>query len=380
MRGQMTKSKLYFVSARNTKWLYQDSLPGKYERMLKGFDFEGCIDRDEWVAVKVHWGSEGAFRPIRSTFIRKTVDRIRGAGGDPFITETVRIPGLDYLRVANYNGISQETCGAPLVLADGLYGADNILIDSGPLVGKLAVASVIHDVPAMVVLSHFKGHVQSGFGGALKHLSMGGVSARHRSCKGKGRGGIHLSTPERMSWDKTKCTFCMACVEVCPRKALSIEKTKLKIDERLCWACGRCARVCPTGALFDPIDLTEFQLRLMEGVKAVLSTFKKGKIIYVNLMLDIQPECDCMPGADVAIAQDIGILIGDDPVAIDQASLDMVNAQDPLPNSLASDLGLKPRGKLLADLHRPDPQVCLDEAHRLGLGRKEYEVIAIDGT
>jgi len=58
----------------------------------------------------------------------------------------------------------------------------------------------------------------------------------------------------------------------------------------------------------------------------------------------------------------------------------MVNAQDPLPNSLASDLGLKPRGKLLADLHRPDPQVCLDEAHRLGLGRKEYEVIAIDGT
>jgi len=374
----MTKSKLYFASARNTKWLYSDSMPGKFERMLAQYKFEKYIKKGEWVAVKIHWGSEGAFRPIRATFIRKTVDRVRSAGGDPFIAETVRIPGLDYLRVANYNGISQETCGAPLVLADGLYGADNILVKSGPIIGEVAVASVIHDVPAMIALSHFKGHIQSSFGGALKHLSMGGVSARHRFKKGTGRGGMHCLTPDRIGWDKSKCTFCMACVEVCPRKALTIERKKLKIDERLCWACGRCARVCPTGALSDPIDPEDFQRRLMEGAKGVLSTFKKDKIIYINVMLDIQPECDCMPGADVAITQDIGILIGDDPVAIDQASLDMVNAADPLPNSLASDLGLKPGGKLLADMHRPDPQFGLDEAARLGLGSKEYEIIELE--
>ncbi|MBN2208938.1 MAG: DUF362 domain-containing protein [Candidatus Coatesbacteria bacterium] len=370
----MTKSKLYFVSARNTKWLYQDSLPGKFERMLAQFRFENYIKKDEWIAVKIHWGSEGAFRPIRATFIRKTVDRIKAAGGDPFITETVRIPGLDYLHVANYNGISQETCGAPLVLADGLFGNDNILVESGPLIGKVAVASVIHDVQAMVVLTHFKGHIQAGIGGALKHLSMGGISARHRSCKGTGRGGMHLMTADRMKWDKKLCTFCMACVEVCPCKAASFEDKKLKVDDKRCWACGRCARVCPNGALFDPIDVSEFQLRLIEGAKAVLSTFQKDKIVYVNCMLDIQPECDCMPGADVAVSQDVGILIGDDPVAIDQASLDMVNAQNPLPNCLASDLGLKPGGRLLSDLHRPDPQIGIDEAVRLGLGRKEYEV------
>lgn len=371
----MSKSKLYFVSARNTKWLYRDSLPGKFEHMLAQFKFEDYIQKEDWVAVKIHWGSEGAFRPIRATFIRKTVDRVRSVGGDPFIAETVRIPGLKYLHVANYNGISQETCGAPLVLCDGLYGNDNILVESGPYLGEAAVASVVYDVPAMVVLSHFKGHIQAGFGGALKHLSMGGVSARHRECKGKGRGGMHGLTPDRMKWDKKACTFCMACVEVCPRKAMTFEKKTLKVDEMLCWACGRCARVCPTGALVDPIDVTEFQFRLMEGAKAVLSTFKPKKIIYANFMLDMQPECDCMPGADVAIAQDIGILIGDDPVAIDQAALDMVNAQDPLPNSLASDLGLKPGGKLLSDLHRPDPQVGIDEAVRLGLGRKEYEIV-----
>ena len=374
----MTKSKLYFASARNTKWLYQDSLPGKFERMLKAFNFGRYINKDEWVAVKIHWGSEGAFRPIRATFIRKTVDRIKAIGADPFITETVRIPGLDYLHVANYNGISQETCGAPLVLADGLYGADNILVKSGPIIGEVAVASVIHDVPAMVVLSHFKGHIQSSFGGALKHISMGGVSARHRSVKGSGRGGMHCLTPDRIGWDKSECTFCMACVEVCPRKALSIENEKLVIDETLCWACGRCARVCETGALSDPIDPEDFQRRLIEGAKGVLSTFKKDKIIYVNVMLDVQPECDCMPGADVAIVQDIGILIGDDPVAIDQAALDMVNAAAPLPNSLASDLGLKPGGKLLADLHRPDPQFGIEEAVRLGLGNKEYEIVRLD--
>ena len=376
----MAKSRLYFVSARNTKWLYQDSLPGKFERVLDEFKFEKHISKHEWVAVKMHWGSEGAFRPIRPTFIRKTVDRIKAAGGDPFITETVRIPGLDYLHVASYNGISQETCGAPLVLGDGLFGRDNILVESGPLMGQIAVASVIHDVPAMVVLSHFKGHVQSGFGGALKQLSMGGVSARHRSCKGKGRGAIHLTTPERISWDSSKCTFCMACVNVCPRGAIRFDRKRLKIDEDLCWACGRCARVCETGALSDPISQEQFQKRLMEGAKAVLSTFQKNKIIYINFLLDIQPECDCMPGADVPIAQDIGIMIGDDPVALDQASLDMVNAAAPLPDSLASDLGLKPGGKLLSDLHRPDSQLGIDEAARLGLGKKEYETITLDDS
>jgi len=71
-------------------------------------------------------------------------------------------------------------------------------------------------------------------------------------------------------------------------------------------------------------------------------------------------------------------LIGDDPVALDQAALDMVNAATPLPDSLASDLGLKPGGKLLADLHRPDPQLGIDEAARLGLGQKEYETITLD--
>nr|HDM59244.1 DUF362 domain-containing protein [Bacillota bacterium] len=376
----MAKSRLYFISARNTKWLYEDSLPGKFERILDNFKFEEYIDKNEWVAVKVHWGSEGAFRPIRPTFIRKTVDRIKAAGGDPFITETVRIPGLDYLHVANYNGISQETCGAPLVLGDGLFGNDNILVDSGSLMGQIAVASVIHDVSAMVLLSHFKGHVQSGFGGALKHLSMGGVSARHRSRKGMGRGAIHMTTPERMSWDSSKCTFCMACVNVCPRSAMRFEGKRLKIDEELCWGCGRCARVCETGALVDPINQDEFQKRLMEGAKAVLSTFQERKIIYINFMLDIQPECDCMPGADVPVAQDIGILLGDDPVAVDQASLDMVNAATPLPDSLASDLGLKPGGKLLTDLHRPDPQVGIDEAAHLGLGRKEYEIITLEDS
>jgi len=375
----MPKSKLLFVSARNTKWLYEDSLPGKFERLIEAGMFSEHFQRDEWVAVKVHFGSEGAFRPIRPTFIRKVVDSIKQVGAKPFVTDTVRIPGLDYLAVANYNGISQETCGAPIVLADGLFGNDSVLVKSGPMLGTVAVASAIYDVSAMAVLSHCKGHVQAGFGGALKNISMGGISAAHRT-KGSqaGRGGMHRLTADRMIYKKERCTQCMACVEVCPREALSFEGQLLKVDMQRCWACGRCARVCPTGALSDPIDLTEFMKRLMEGAKAVLSTFKPRKIIYINFLLDIQPECDCMPGADVPVAQDIGILLGDDPVAIDQASIDMINSSTPLPGSLAEDLGIKPGHRLLSSLHRPDPQVGIDEAARLGLGSKQYELVSLD--
>jgi len=116
----------------------------------------------------------------------------------------------------------------------------------------------------------------------------------------------------------------------------------------------------------------------MEGAKGVLSTFEPKKLIYANFLLDIQPECDCMPGADVPVVQDLGIMMGDDPVAIDQASLDLCNNSTPLPHSLATDLGLKPGSKVLTDLHRPDPQVGLDEAARLGLGSKKYKLNTLD--
>ena len=86
------------------------------------------------------------------------------------VTDTVRIKGLDYLEVANQNGINSLSVGAPVVFGDGLYGNDNIMVKAGEILGEIAVASLIHDVPAMVVCSHVKGHIQAGYAGAIKTL------------------------------------------------------------------------------------------------------------------------------------------------------------------------------------------------------------------
>ena len=112
--------------------------------------------------------------------IRKIVEAVKQTGAKPFVTDTVRIMGLDYIDVANQNGLNHLSCGAPVVLADGLYGRDSILVKAGPILGDIAVASAIHDTPAMVVCTHTKGHINAGYAGAIKNLAMGCVSSSHR--------------------------------------------------------------------------------------------------------------------------------------------------------------------------------------------------------
>src|SRR3990172_4497345 len=154
---------VYFSSARTLRWDYRHSAAGKLETLLERMNFSERFTNDEWVAIKMHWGSHGAFRIVPPSFIRKVVEAVKNAGAKPFVTDTVRIMGLDYIEVANQNGLNHLSCGAPVVLADGLYGNDNILVKAGPILGSIAVASAIHDTPAMVVCSHIKGHINPGY-------------------------------------------------------------------------------------------------------------------------------------------------------------------------------------------------------------------------
>jgi uncharacterized Fe-S center protein len=182
-------TKVYFASARAKKWKYDDSMPGKLERLLKEFNLSNYFEPMEWVAVKTHFGSEGAHRIVRPVFLRKVVDALKIIGAKPFVTDTVRIKGLDYLEVANQNGINHLSVGVPVVLGDGLYGNDNIMVKAGDILGEIAVASVIHDVPAMVVCSHVKGHIQAGYAGAIKNIAMGEIAQDTGSAAGNAGGG-----------------------------------------------------------------------------------------------------------------------------------------------------------------------------------------------
>ncbi|HEX8949342.1 MAG TPA: DUF362 domain-containing protein [Dissulfurispiraceae bacterium] len=368
-------AKVYFASARVRKWRYDESMPGKLERLLREVELSKYFGKGEWVAVKTHFGSEGAHRIVRPAFLKKVTDELKRAGAKPFVTDTVRIKGLDYLEVANQNGLNHLSVGVPVVLADGLYGNDNVLVKAGEILGEIAVASLIHDVPAMVVCSHIKGHINAGYAGAIKNLAMGGVSASHRHCGWKcGRGAMHTVGEGKFVWDEEKCAFCYQCEEVCPLDCIAFGKEKFECKDERCWRCGRCTRVCPESALSLPGDDSLFMKSLAESAGAVLSTFKPKKVLYINFLTEIQPECDCMPAAEVPVIQDLGIMISDDMVAIEQASIDLLLKAKPLPESLAEDMKVKEGEDILKSLHKKPYELQVEEAERLGLGSREYQL------
>jgi len=376
-------AKVYHVDARVTSWTQAASLPGKLEGLLRDHaNLESVVKQGEPVALKMHFGSFGAHRIIRPVFVRKVVEAARGAGAKPFVCDTVRIKGVDYLDVACMNGISPHSVGAPVVLADGLFGKDYVVIESGPLMPWVPVASGIHDVRSMIVLSHCKGHVQSGYAGAVKNLGMGCVSATVRKKADRtrvGRGGMHTMHKGHVRWEKGSCTFCGACIDACPLDAVHIDEDKgeVVIDYKNCWSCARCARVCPEGSMIAPDVGEEFHDALAECAKGVLSTFDPGRILYINFLLDIQPECDCMPGADVSVVQDLGILLSDNPVAVDLAACDLIEASDALPGSAYSAKDRASGKSAWEALHGKTGRRHVEALGEIAGIEKEYEIISL---
>lgn len=370
-------SKVYFADARAKTWRYDYSVPAKLEEIVRRLGFSNYIEPEDYVAIKTHLGSPGAFRIVRPHFLRIVVDAVKAVGGRPFVTDTVRMKALDYLELANKNGINHSTLGAPIIIADGIRGHDAVSIKAGPTIGKVGIASAIHDADAMVVVTHVKGHIQAGFAGAIKNLAMGCACASHRTAGHKeSRGRLHAADNRSLQWDEEKCIACGNCVDVCPTQ--SVRLVKGKIVRKPCWLCLRCLRVCPVGALTGALPQGEFQRALAEGARAALSTFKKNKVVFLSFMFESQPECDCMPVADVPMVQDQGILGSDDVVAIDQAAYDITLGADPLPQSLATDRGLKPGDDYYAELSPgTQPDLAFKQAARFRLGTRKYELVKI---
>lgn len=136
-------------------------------------------------------------------------------------------------------------------------------------------------------------------------------------------------------------------------------------------------RVCPNKALELPGDDERFMRSLAESAKAVLSTFGKGKVVYINFITEVQPECDCMPVADVPVAQDQGIMVSDDIVAIEQASMDMLLKAAPLPQSASEEKAMAKGDDILFKLSEKPYRIQVEEAERLGLGKRKYKIIEI---
>ncbi len=372
-------SKVYYASARSRTFDRAFSLPAKFEELIRRANFKKFISQRDYVAVKMHFGSHGAFRVVRPRFVRTLADSVRALGAWPFVCDTVRIPGLQYLELATHSGYTYGSVGAPVIMADGIFGRDGVRVKAGPLLGDIEIASAIYDAQAMIVLSHCKGHIESGYAGAIKNLAMGCVSAASRTGAQRSRGKLHARGGSRLVWNSDLCNLCGQCVRVCPTGALELKNGKWTRDESSCFQCNRCARVCPTGALRDTMEVREFQQGLAEAAKAVIKTFKPGGILYVNFVMEASPECDCMPNQDTPVVQDQGVLMSYDVVAIEQASYDLIGKAKPLPQSLAEDMHVKP-GEHVLEAINPDKDAlaAIRKMARYRLGSRKYKLVTIE--
>lgn len=369
------KSPVFFADLRARKISQLD----KVEQLFKAGGFADLIKPNELVALKAHFGERGNTAFVSPLFIQRLVKLVRSRKGKPFLTDTNtlylggRFNAVDHLETAYHHGFDWSNIGAPVIIADGLSGQDyqKIQID-GKHFREVKIATAVTCANSLIVTAHFKGHSMTGFGGALKSLGMGFGS----------RGGkqeMHSEILPTINMDV--CSGCARCLKWCPAEAIKLVKVKgekkARINEKLCYGCGECRAACLEGAV--SIDWAsepeKVQERIAEYAYGVMKQ-KKGKVGFFNFLINITPDCDCWAYSDSAIVPDIGILASKDPVAIDQASLDLVNQAPTLPNSAISGKTGQDKFKII---HGISGEAQLAHADKLGIGSRHYELIQIGG-
>lgn len=354
--------KVYFVDFDGYK---DDNTMHKLERLCWASGLQQVIAAGDLTAVKLHFGELGNTRMLRPQFAKVLVRLIKEAGGQPFLTDCntlfyrERYDGVRHLQTAAFNGFDQPGIGAPVIIADGLRGLDYRSVKAGPTLPEARIGAAIHEADALVVLTHFKGHDDVGFGGIIKNLGMGAIARA-------GKQAIHSHLQAHI--DKTLCNHCGQCLGACPQSAIYQDSTGYSILPDRCNQCGHCLVLCPVRAI--PIqwerDDTEIQKKLVESCQAVLNN-KTDKAFFVSFLVDITAYCDCRSWSPLPIINDVGILAGTDPLSIEQASYDLVSKE----------IGLHHAGKDLQHFTGADGSFMLQYAEELGLGSREYQLVRV---
>lgn len=325
------------------------------------------------VAVKVHMGERGNTSYLRPCFVRTVVDALRRGGADPFVTDTTtlykagRFTAEDYLVTAAGNGFVPQTVGAPVVIADGPTGRDGVearVPGSAPALDRVEVAREVARSAAMIVLSHVKGHNLCGTAGAIKHLAMG--------CTTKlGKAAQHAAT--RSTLDPELCDGCGRCVDACPFDAMRVVDGRAWRDEGRCLSCDNCLWVCKRRALAERAGVAPaFATRLAAAAAAVAGLFPPGHVAYLNFVQDITVGCDCWDVALPRVLGDVGVVAGQDPVAVDRCSFELVDGAPALCGPEAPPV--PPPPDRLGRMNRARSLDHVEAAARLGAGELDYEL------
>ena len=263
------------------------------------------------VAVKMHSGEKGNKNYLRPEFVKDVINYVSGTVVECNTAyEGARNSTEKHLELIKEHEWEKYF---PFDLLDREGPDMELDIPSGKVLKKNYVGKDLAKYDSLLVLSHFKGHAMGGYGGALKQLSIGCASSAGKTL-------IHTAGKET---DQTK--------------------------------------------LWDNLPEQDKFLEAMADAASSVVDYFKGNAVYINVMKNISVDCDCAGNASAPCMQDIGILASLDPVAIDQACLDLVyNSNDP------------GRDKLIERIESRHGVHTIEAAYDLGVGNREYELIDLD--
>lgn len=338
-------SKVYFIKNSESDYnqLGKDAL-----ELLKKIVSETGHQFEKEMPIKVHFGEKGNKTFIPAKCYEEIINYLKEKVISPSYIETnvlyrgSRTTTESHIETAISHGFTQ----IPIIIADGEIGTDyNEIEINKKHFSKCKIGKEYEKYKQFIVMSHFKGHIVAGFGGAIKQLGMG-FAARS--------GKLEQHTDIAPIIEAENCIACGICMNKCNYGAISVADTAV-IDENKCIGCAGCIAVCPKAAISNSWAGAHFFEKLSEYA---YGASKDKDIIYITFVHNITQECDCMGCAMKPIAGNVGILAGKDPVALDTACLDLVQ---------------KSSGEKLFENGRES----LRYAEKIGLGTMQYQLIEI---
>lgn len=356
------KSQVFFIPVSYSDPL--DTREKKLERLLRASGLTDIVRPRDRAVIKIHFGEEGNTGHVSPRLARVVAQDLLARSAQPVLSDTNtlyrgrRTNSQDHLKIAAEHGFTADQTGAEIEIPEDRDENVTAIPVNLKYIKTAKISRTYLQADALIGLAHFKGHLMTGFGGALKNIGMGCATR-------EGKLSQHSDVAPIVS--AGACVGCGTCVVACPVDAIALKKDKAVISSDVCIGCASCIATCP----YQAIDVhwasggDVIQEKMVEYAKAVLDA-KKGKAAFLNFAVKITKECDCLAKDDPSIAPDLGFLASSDPVSVDKASYDLV---------------VKACGRDIFLNEHPgrDGRKQLAYARDLGLGNLDYELITIAG-
>lgn len=354
------RSKVYLIRA--TRKEEAELISRKARAVYRALGLNDKIQPEDFVALKIHFGEKNNTGHIKPRWITGIIEEILKKSQRAFLSDSNtlyvgnRSNSVEHIRLAWEHGFTPDVVKIPIIIADGLVGRekDEVRVD-GQRVKASRIASAFLHSDVMVCLTHVTGHVQTGVGAAIKNLGMGCASRA-------GKLDQHSVVHPRVN--AKQCRNCGLCLKYCPAGAIVQTENYVMIDDEKCIGCGECLVACKYGAVkmkWDE-DSRRLQEKMAEYALAVKNHFG-DRICFLNFLIQVTKDCDCMAKNQPAIVEDVGIVGSLDPVAVDRASIDLV---------------LKTAGRdAFREGYNIDWSTQLEYGEKIGLGRQAYELVEL---